>query len=133
MKTVSLQTAKALKEVGFPQESYFWWVFRNREDGWELEDSKIEDYGFGGMAIEVEQYAAPAAEEILDRLPKELKGLNLELLIDISWQDKSEMWAVGYFEAPVKAVRVYPYTTIEETIAEAAAQMYIFLKRSKIL
>ena len=68
MKTVILDTAKLLKEAGFLQESYFWWVQDNGH--WHLEHERPQGQEWENF----ECIAALTSDEILDQLPYEVRG-----------------------------------------------------------
>ena len=63
---VSLQLARSLEEAGFPQESFFWWVYRNGDWRLVLQD----DLSFNEIGLAI---AAPTVEQILRQLPMFIK------------------------------------------------------------
>lgn len=98
MKTVSLELAKQLKEAGFPQESYFYWVLEDHigekyilVSKWDIiEAEQKRDYNKSVvwmqnyLAWPEKKFAAPTAEEILDLLPAmiESEGEKYYLIIE---------------------------------------------------
>jgi hypothetical protein len=78
MKTLTLETAKKLKEAGFPQESYFVWQYKY--DSWDggtedikLTNTRAEDESYqqnDSRVSYLKYFAAPTAEEVLEQLPE---------------------------------------------------------------
>ena len=58
-KTVSLKMAESLEQAGFPQNSYFWWVYRRGE--WMV--TGTDDLSYNELAL-----AAPTRFELLVHL-----------------------------------------------------------------
>lgn len=64
IKTVSLETAKLLKENGFRQDTEKVWLKLGAQDGFCLADKDFLDIHYGN-----EWYAAPTTDELLEELP----------------------------------------------------------------
>lgn len=113
MKTVNLDLSKQLKEAGYPQKSFFSWSWygnRNYPD-WEV----IPKWG------NESEYAAPLADEILEQLPCATqqewfvisKNPSKEEWV-IDWNTKNEMFK-------------------GDTLADAAAKMWLYLKKEGLI
>jgi hypothetical protein len=115
---VSLDTAKELKEVGFPQETYFSYSHRNHsmESPIDLREGK-------GYAV---TYAAPTADEVLRELPAKIKDFDLKI-----GKGESQGYAVFYLnkDNEVLTKNFFYYTTV----AEGVAKMYLALKYGKLI
>jgi hypothetical protein len=128
MKTTSLELSKQLKEAGFPQETYFYHktapdnyyalITNNYDDGYPIrKEGKI-----GRRAHGANLYAAPTAEEILERLPAQIDELGF-----LSIRKFMTYW-VGYGEGTKK----YAHKD-NEILAEAAGEMYLYLNENHLL
>lgn len=130
--TVSLSTAKLLKEAGFLQESEKWYVpdYETREGVPEKLKYFLQD-GYEGF-IPRYRYAAPSTDELLVELPniiqydgsigklgKETKYLEIH--------KNNNGYKVMY--------KGFHYCEVEEnkSLPEALAQMWIFLKKEGLL
>lgn len=122
LKTVSLETAKKLKEVGFPQETFLVWQRQYlSRPVYTLElRSKMEesDKKFNTSGL---REAAPIAEEILERLPREIGSNSLVI-------NRMDDWEIGYDDRD--SALVYEYG---KTLVEAAAKMYLWLAENQLL
>jgi hypothetical protein len=137
---VSIDMAKKLKEAGWDQNECLWrWVefhggvAKGHSDyesntRWELRE-KGSDYNFDP------RYAAPTAEEILRRLPESLMlqtrgdrigGNDSETAFDLEMGKNK----YGYFVRYEKEAAEEFYA---DTLANAAAQMWIYLKEHSLL
>lgn len=150
MKTCSLELAKQLKEAGYPQncceggyysnygvdeigesDDYYHSGRVSKDDLWEREDNEIEllDYHHAWFLIrakeqhkdlDIQLFAAPTADEILDRLPKIISVFKSEML--------KNGWTVGYESESVEYTSETAYA-----LADAAAKMWIYLKKEKLI
>ena len=128
IKTVSLDTAKKLKEAGFPQESHFYYRYHAAFSGYEIEnqDSFVRSIMDGSFLW----YAAPLADEILELLPWKLDfGDGLLKFLVISKVQGG--YQVGY-QNNEKHDYVDGYIG-NEYLAIATAQMWMHLKHSNLL
>ena len=177
MKTVSLETAKALKEAGWKQyQSSAYWIIKGArvEDGynkWSEENIECDELvvigeaiieegnvGFSNApdnqhrtfpAIGIGEYgddnyihipiedicAAPTADEILDELPGYLyNDFDSLMWLDIRKNDNG--YLVHYYDSEygksgfITGEKIY---FEEETLADAAAQMWIYIKENNLL
>lgn len=127
--TVSLEWAKRLKEVGWPQyeASLYTWVQKGKDDE-DWSESFLELSSICWRMVRVDTFhpkylcAAPTDEEILRRLPP---SINAE---DRFWAlhcyTANERWFVDYVEH---------YTQQADTLANAAAAMYCYLAENSLL
>jgi len=139
IKTVSLELAKQLKEAGFPQETAFSWVKPKEAMEYvlwherQLTSDEVKDW---------DDIAAPTAEEILDELPwkiekiwkapngNEIKDWYLEIYKhDFDKKiGNSDKWNIVYSEGQVNWIHLS-----DQSLAEAAGKMYIYLKKQGLL
>lgn len=128
--TVSLEMAKRLKEAGWEQLSsvFCWSEIISGAEVIGKEDVKLwlEQYGRGDEDIFSD---APTAEEILRRLPHMEPG-KCEGIADLEMTPiHPDRWRVAYNESGVG----YHIKFEEDTLANAAAQMWIYLSDNKLL
>lgn len=153
MKTVNLELSKKLKEAGFPQETAFYYdayhLGQTGKDG-----EKIELVAFKQIENEHFQcFASPTADEILDLLPWKLnfiKDLEHYLTIvhafDDDWDLRYRTFA-SYGDQEITDFEMkhfqgggmrpvtngQPFWSNGESLADAAAQMWLYLKKSDLL
>lgn len=133
--TTSLTLAKELKEVGYQQESLFYW--QNEigftkvnvvKDKFILVSKAEAEVGLSGeYGKNYKVYSAPTAEELLEWLPhyiKKIEGyLSIQKQIDFYWvfyEDKD-----GFI--------ISEYEIEGKTATEALAKMLIYLAKNKII
>jgi len=124
IKTVSLETAKALRNAGFKKECDFTWEFRHPikaddGDGWEL----FHRSRFLNLANRYGVFS-PTTDELLEELPKELKGNDLAIRFN-----GTIGWEIGYEN---KYFQYEEYVN-SQSLCEAVAQMYLFLAKEGLL
>ncbi|SRR6266702_3082958 len=139
MKTVSLELAKQLKEAGYPQDVCHLgsWYYQGAPNEIEKEKGYVLLMHNNLLAArELIKVLAPTFDEIVDVLPREIKKnhsvywLCIEPanhLEEISSELKgfavgyrnSKEWIAPFFEASL--------------IADAAAKMYLYLKKERLL
>lgn len=148
---VSLEMAKKLKEAGWPQtdETLFIW---QENVSCPLYSHPIKDkpqvYGSRWTYLEpdcgCQKYAAPTAEEILRELPRTFTFNKESVWLECcpmcneehpGWEINNN-WLVRY--AKVQTLdgenhRRLAYETCEDTLANAAAAMWVFLKEHSLL
>lgn len=134
ISTVSLETARALKEAGFPQKTLFLWaswstgtcdmdnVVEFREF---LEWRKKREHGVKDQVWDA--YAAPTTDELLAVLPSQL--LNHTLHIG-KYDTEYEVWYEKYGIRIDQKIIMNHY---RESLPEALAQMYLWLKKEGLL
>jgi hypothetical protein len=138
IKTVSLETAKALKEAGFNKNTAFYWkpvrgasrtlplpIFR-----WELENYTNCD---------AEDYAAPTTDELLEALPKvrslktdnvEGDGGCLDYNLQIKFRREGDYIYVGYVSG--SGIRSGGEQE-NKSLVEALAQMWLWLRKEGLI
>jgi len=135
---VSLELAQKMKELGFPQDTEFYWqCVRNGE--WTFEESwNILNFSHP----EVEQYAAPNVGELSDWLPSriEFKHYNIKGGADefVFWlgfsKNDGAIWYVHYSDDEVLCPRFEDWGSIrDKNLANAQAKMLIYLVENKLL
>jgi len=139
MKTVTLETAKKLREAGFPQETHHKWIEGSNGQGVYFLDCDLRVIAsHKGWDI----VAAPTAEEVLDQLPAWIKMEDDEgqaYLIVEKYEDENNEncnYKVKYESAYAEYPE--PSRLIDEdlwfvTLAEAAAKMWLYLKEHKLI
>jgi len=134
---VSLELAKQMKEAGWKKETEFWWTDCN--DKFEVVDkyydlcSYVHDclangspcngqpiYKFADIKdMDFDIYPAPLATEILEELPKEIKGIGNLHIYSIQ-----NGWLVTYgTEIQIRGNSLF--------VCNALAKMYIYLAEEK--
>ena len=119
-QVVSLELSKKLKDLGFEQESLFYWDYRNKV-GEELKDTiidkkQIENYDCA--------YSAYTVAELGEMLPHEISDKDLEVC-----KIGEGLWSTGY---PVAFPIALNYEK-DKTMANSMAKMLIYLKENNIL
>ncbi len=125
MVTTSLELSRKLKKAGFPQKvNEFYWAGKvYQEEPYTLlyleEIKNIKDY---------EYIASPTADEILDLLPKNIGIYYLNTSkLDDSWHCTYD------FVNTAKAKYERKHSEFSETLADAAALMWLFLKKENLI
>lgn len=119
----SLEWAKKLKSAGYPQgESRDTWSTTESGSNSSLHERVKPGHPNYGSPYYCE-YDAPYAEEILRRLPPHLLTELFTLMVLPSGEGR--LWAVDYEGTP--------HGKIDESIANAAAAMWVFLKEHNLL
>lgn len=112
----SLEISKKLDAAGYPQkESINYWCFLNTEE---------EPIVVGLKRPKDDEIAAPTAEEILRRLPGKITG---PLYLDVQFKGEPRKWRVAFCGS--QSI----YLELEDSLANAAAQMWIYLKENNFL
>ncbi len=129
IKTVSLKTARLLKEAGFRQDSEYAWMWLEDETTDDLEDKHIllHLYEIEHMALDRVFYSAPTTDEILAELPKKILTYNLRIGCGESYNP--------FYVKFVDDEDVYiGHPMIEnESLPEVLAAMYLWLKKEGLL
>lgn len=142
MKTVSLELAKQLKSAGFPQESEFWYkkiltsdklpslIHLNKV---EVELAKIASYKSG---LSANYCSSPTADEILDHLPDRIVA-DEAMCFDLNiWSNPSyPRWVVSYWwdEDTRRKSGMDNKNISDNSLADAAAKMWLYLKNNNLL
>ena len=137
-QVTSLDLSQQLKEAGYLQEGYFWWV-KNHIGNFHM-CRKSRDYFIeiknDAVAFHSDKYyVAPTVAELGERLPGYLLNktglmshcLEIEKHDDL---DKIESWYICYqpVEDNKKAIEAYASTE-----ADARAKIYLHLKKKGVL
>lgn len=136
--TVSLEMAKKLRDAGWEQDYPFLFylekdeqLYRNGEIVGQRNPDEPHEVDMGPFI------AAPTAEEILRELPEEKRGATLNTIghtkVAYLWKDLGK---ITYSPAPVARDLDgnVDYMQFEaDTLANAAAKMWIYLKENNLL
>lgn len=128
MKTVSLELSKELMLAGYPRDTYFYWDTVGGKN-WHI--IHIQGDEFTQHCI-----VAPTLDEILDKLPVKLKNHCVLQVYRQGGDGKynEKYWHVAYNE--LHHICNLPNNmgwTFAETAADAAAKMYLYLKKENLL
>jgi hypothetical protein len=127
MKTTSLELSKQLKEAGFPQESTFQYSTWTNKRGDQVRLAIV------GVQTDVfATYAAPTAEEILERLPEFIEGETYFVRLKTypyTWKGVKG-WHVVYADLAHQSMFV---EESNDSLAEAAGKMWLYLKENNLL
>lgn len=113
----SLDWSKKLEEAGWPQDqSIFWWKYEVTFSGnfWMVGQRPHKD---------AEKFAAPTAEEILRRLPKE----------ELTIRHRNSLWMIDFLRFDENGNKTHSYIFEGDTLANAAAACYCYLAEQKLL
>lgn len=142
MKTVSLETARKLKEAGFPQRGsdvYYlkldtWTDFHIEDEKTVTETQDLKHYD--GKPVVEFCYSAPCACEILEQLPQAILKRQYKaeagFKLTITMEDSSNYglgWCVGY----VNPMGEYQVSRFEKSLVEALAELYCWCKKGGYL
>lgn len=125
IKTCSLGLSKQLKEAGFPQETEFYYI----DDGY----GYIYQYNKTSFftiekKLKAKVVFAPTAEEILERLPANIKeDYNLQI-----GKENEYNYVVWYRKALPQNYRTYVLFS-DKSLTEAAGKMWLYLKKEGLL
>ena len=121
----SLEWSKKLKEAGWPQDDYlFIWRGPAPQHGrpdWNLGEC-FDTHANDGC------FAAPTAEEILRKLPKLIVHKEIHSRLYITPYEND--YEVGYSPQWNEGIKL---NRAEESLADAAAAMFVFLAEQKLL
>lgn len=140
IKTVSLKTAKELKEAGFGQEGIHFYHYAHKK----INEYHYRDCQVIGLRNDEAMYpsehwdriSAPTTDELLEELPKLIKKNDststpeiVDWYFEIKYRDGK--WEAGY--------HWYYYEYMDgfieksKSLPEALAQMYLFLAKEGLL
>lgn len=124
IKTVTLETAKLLKEDGFIQDTYFHYE-ENPRILEERTDSELPFILFVNKSPGIgEIFAAPTTDELFEELPSTI-WVQKE---DKEYRLRLEKMNNGFMVEYGDKVRIY-----EQSLPEALAQMWLWLKKQGLL
>jgi hypothetical protein len=116
MKTVSLELSKQLKEAGYPQDGYFYHTPLGLKHSIDEEDSFY--------------CVAPTADEILDQLPDGYHAYRDRYDDGTKWKVELPESVRGSLVASWVPGDVFERA---DTIADAAAYMWLYIKREGLI
>lgn len=132
MKTVNLQLSRTLKELGYGQSeafTSFYWVKIEDLEGYFLRHRK-------DIGVILDKIASPTADEILGGLPKtlpyETKTETITLYLEIYPITNRDEWGMWY-KKNSSIYSYHPYETEADTLANAAAKLWLYLKENNLL
>lgn len=139
---VSLELAKELKEVGYPQKSLFYWVSyltKNSISEYKLMDEPNIQWEFERSG-EMKIISAPTASELLDRLPRFMNS-NGKFHWEISLEEIEEKQFIDGKELVERKTvelfsMMYPYHAVKvqgKTFVEMLAKMWFYLKQNNLI
>lgn len=123
IKTVSLETAKLLEKNGFPHESSFAYCLHVVTVGSDYVHTVWDGQGINSCGTQYRKVYAPTTDELLEELPNmfEYNHYAAELIIQ---RGKEWKWSCRYV-----TTKEYVYSTLDENLCEALAQMWLWLKK----
>ena len=125
LKPVSLQTAKMLKESGFRQDSPFNWVEYSSEF---MPKVCFAEYGIDNIR-HIKICSAPTTDELLEEIPYALRYDDADYWFQIQ-KLKHESYDVRYSDwQHMKVKKMFQ----DESLPEALAQMWLYLKKENLL
>lgn len=136
--TTSLEVSKKLKDAGFEQKNatFYWCINKAGKDVLRYAGS----HRGGSQADWIDPIAAWTAEEILRELPKKFSPWGKEGRLTVQYSKNSKVPLVGYIQHPSNdwLWRGENYQDgmlyfAEDTLANAAAMMKIYLKENNLL
>jgi len=123
---VSLEFAKQLEKEGYSQNSLFYWV-KNGDKYVVISDKELIKNG--GLPTNINVYAAPTAAEIGEKLPQLIsKKDELDYMLGIYPADGQ--YEVAYHDCDMSDETCITFS--DKLLANAAAKMYLYLKKKKI-
>ena len=117
---VSLQTAMQLRAHGFTQETYFCYTKGSQDREYFVSPSHT------AFAFDDEWYAAPMAEEILNQIKIYVTTITLPNDINETYLLVVELYENGNMTE-------FSYQTMRYSLAEAAGEMWLYLKENILL
>lgn len=118
MKTVNLELSKSLKEVGYEQEpmAAYWYQSKLARGEWQYSINLFPGKQIDWDGYKEDQFfASPTADEILEKLPRQM-----------------EVKKSGVLEFPYW-VKVGDDEMTGESLADAAAKMWLYLRKEGLL
>lgn len=122
IKTVSLETAKALKEAGLRQDdSSFYFVNWGKVQAWQCRHKEYIDKFWDEVVDKgYATIAAPTTDELLEELPKHMRlGITIGSKEYAVWDDSASQFTKGVY--------------VGNNLAEAVAKMWLYLKKEGLI
>lgn len=138
MKTVSLELSKELKEAGYPQNTvhHKWHEYDKSDEFYIGEKDRLfthaewEEFTEEYNPSEGSFFASPTADEILDLLPKKIKGTKRGVLHWLQVEITEENgWSCQYFNPNFGVIHFEE----SNTLADSCAKMYLYLRKEGLL
>ena len=133
---ITLETAKKLKEAGFPQknkEYYYYQSYNNKDIAWlshhSLQDKcdAIEVYRDGLYDEPIKLYAVPTLEELLAEMPDTIGNIYKFHLIKLS-----DKYITTYLDKNFNAWK-FEYESQRTDPSEAVANLWLKLKQEGLV
>ncbi len=127
-KVADLSHSKKLIEAGIKLETEFWW----RSDGgkeWSLFNKENVFISTSNLDYYIEAYPAPLPCELMEKLPAIIKEQEKEWWLTIQKVTKN-YYTVDYPEETMKKTLL---SGGDKTLANALADMLVYLKENKLL
>lgn len=126
-RTVSLETAKQLKEAGFSQDSPFNWVEYSSEY---MPKVFFSEYGLDTVRY-IKICSAPTTDELLEELPITIPYFDKQGNLGMCKHEKG--YSV-YYEVENDYEKSSIFNVfVNESLPEALAQMWLWLKKEGLL
>lgn len=127
IKTVSLDTARKLKESGFRQDTEYSWA----ESSSVMDSHLVHKSNFAACIVK-DWFSAPTTDELIEELPacivkeqEPKKDVNCWLEIEKTYADE---YIVAYRHSQSEL-----YEVINQSLPESLASMYLWLKSQGLL
>lgn len=124
-QVVSLELAKKMKELGFKQESLFYWT------EYETEEAYIEQAQYVALFEEEEEklsYSAYTVAELGEMLPPTIEDRDIKSYFQIEKNSEGK-----YFCTYTTIDEALVYIQVDRNLAEALARLLINLKGNNLL
>jgi hypothetical protein len=133
IKTVGLETAKALKDAGFRQDSYFWYE-ENPRPLEQRTDSELPHILFVNKSPGIGKvYAAPTSDELLEEIVK-IEYVSAGFPAFMMFYGLNGQWNVCFRNPPLSWTQKGSQEVgIHKELPEALAKMYLFLVKEGLL
>ena len=133
MKVVSLETAKLLKEAGYPQKAAYYYCYSCIDPN--------KDMSLFPMVVKpnaLEWYVAPITDEILENLPDRIRKDNLNYgfrLWFVDYMPHVRHYCCNYFvlDYGKKGKLIMDDFIVEQFSAEAVAKVWLYLRKNKLI
>lgn len=135
----SLETAKRMKELGFNQESDFWWQYGGKfSTGFQstlISKEEKEAPRFGSADSAYSYYSAYHVGELGERLPINIydEEDDCEFFLLSGPHQEVKLWFVAYAFTSKENSVIYIYYEDAENEAEARAKMLIYLAEQELI
>lgn len=134
IKTVGLETAKALKEIGFNKDTYFWHIVPCQSHGmipWGVIEDKVRAEEWNPEYT----YAAPTTDELLEELPYSIIRDGESYFLEVHKYDS--YYRVFYRKYEQIHAGEYRFRNLAEptnnSLPEALAAMWLWLNKQDLL